>query len=93
MQASDELARVGLSITADTKPEWQRRQNIQLFQWVFDTERAYTSHIYYNSVTSIIAGAHFSINTKYCEQDSVGVILEEEDNCPFGYQIYNVLLP
>ena len=64
----------------------------KLFQWVFDTERADTNHIYYNSVTSIIAGAHFSINTKYCEQDSVGVILKEEDNCPFGYQIYNILL-
>ena len=64
----------------------------KLFQWVFDTERADTSHIYYNSVASIIAEAHFSINTKYCEQDSVGVILKEEDNCPFGYQIYNILL-
>lgn len=44
------------------------------FLWGIDTVRADTSHIYYNSVTSIIAGAHFSINRKHCEQDSVGGI-------------------
>lgn len=92
MQASNELVQVGLSITADTKSEWQRCQIIQNhFYEVFDTVRADTSHLYYNSVTSIIAGAHFSINTKHCEQDSVGGILEKEDSSPFGYQIYNII--
>ena len=30
MQASDEFSWVGLSVTADTKPEWQRCQNIKV---------------------------------------------------------------
>lgn len=47
MQASDEFAWGGLSVTADTKPEWQRCQNIQSYfnEYLTQKEQILTTYI------------------------------------------------
>lgn len=48
-------------------------------------QRAVGSNIDYTYVTSIVPGAHVIIITRYCE-DSIGVVLEEDEGRPFGYK-------
>ena len=47
MQANDEFAWGGLSVTADTKPEWQRCQNIQSYfnEYLTQKEQILTTYI------------------------------------------------